>query len=59
MILAILAKDGTQYWHLDVGNVRYSKHELRWTNSHGEKRQMALCFIDEVKMGNTKEEVGL
>jgi hypothetical protein len=45
--LEITAKDGARYKHEEATNVRQAKRELRWTNARGEKRSMALAFIDK------------
>lgn len=45
-MLTITTKCHHTYTHYNVSNVRLSKNELRWTNAQGEKRSMALVFID-------------
>ena len=44
--LELFARDGAYYKRGNVTNVRRTKDELRWTNSRGEKDQMALCFLE-------------
>lgn len=47
--LIILTKCQHTYLHQGVTNIRLSKNELRWTNANGEKRSMALVFIEDWK----------
>lgn len=44
--LIIETKCRHRYRHDGATKVRQAKRELRWTNARGEKRTMALAFID-------------
>lgn len=50
MTLIIKSRCRHTYRHEGVTNVRQAKRELRWTNARGEKRVMALAFVDTWKI---------
>jgi len=43
--LSLHLKDGAEYHWEGCSNVRLATRELRWTNARGEKRSMALAFL--------------
>lgn len=44
--LHLRLKDGAAYDWPGVTKVRQAAREIRWTNARGEKRSMALAFVD-------------
>ncbi len=49
MVLTIETRCRHRYVHEGVTNVRQAKRALRWTNARGEKREMAIAFIETWK----------